>query len=141
LIEQDHSAADDLAFIEYVSKYMRDSRYITVDGKPLLVVYRPSLLPSASKTAGRWRRWCRENGIGEIYLAYTQSFEMAPPEEYGFDAAIEFPPNNSSPPNITREVNAGKGYSGKVYDWRIFLQRSEAYVEPDYTLFRSVCPS
>lgn len=141
LIAQNHSAADDLEFIEYVSRYMQDDRYIKVDGKPLLVVYRPSLLPSASKTAQRWRRWCRENGIGEIYLAYTQSFEMAPPNDYGFDGAIEFPPNSSNPPDITSEVPVAEEFSGRIYDWRILPQRSEHYEEPGYTLFRSACPS
>ena len=37
----------------------------------------------------RWRNWCRENDIGEIYLAYTQSFEAVNPEKYDFDGAIE----------------------------------------------------
>ena len=34
--------------------------------------------------------WCRKNGVGEIYLAYTQSFEMVNPAKFGFDAAILF---------------------------------------------------
>jgi hypothetical protein len=104
LIAQSHSAADDHAFIAHVAEYMRDRRYIRIGGNPLLLVYRPSLLPDAKSTAKRWRDWCRENGIGEIFLAYTQSFETVSPTEYGFDGAIEFPPNNSAPPNITESV-------------------------------------
>ena len=100
LIEQHHSAKDDFAFIEYVSRYLRDPRNMRINGRPLLLVYRPSLLPAAKETAQRWRAWCRENGVGEIYLAYTQSFEAEDPTKYGFDAAIEFPPNNSGPPMI-----------------------------------------
>jgi len=142
LMAQDHSPNDDYEFIKYVASYMEDSRYIRIDGKPLLLVYRPSLLPSAQETAGRWRQWCRTNGIGEIYLAYTQSFEKTNPRDYGFDAAIEFPPNNSAPPDITDTVKLyAESFQGKVYDWRVFVERSENYSTVDYKLFRSVCPS
>lgn len=92
LIAQQHSPSDDIAFIEHIASYISDSRYLRIDGRPLLLVYRPSLLPSPRETAERWREWCRVNGVGEIYLAYTQSFETVNPVQYGFDAAIEFPP-------------------------------------------------
>lgn len=142
LIAQQHSPEDDLAFITHVGQYMRDARYIRIDGKPLLLVYRPSLLPSAKETAERWRTWCRANGIGEIYLAYTQSFETVDPAKYGFDAAIEFPPNHSAPPNITEQVEPLKDhFACNVYDWRIFVERSRNYKKPGYTLFRGVCPA
>lgn len=142
LIGQSHSAEDDLAFIAYVSKYMRDARYIRIDGKPLLLVYRPSLLPDAKSTVVRWRNWCRENGIGEIYLAYTQSFEVAPPNKYGFDAAIEFPPNSTLPPDVTAKIEPlHNDFAGTVYDWSIYLKRSANYSQPPYKLFRGVCPS
>jgi glycosyltransferase involved in cell wall biosynthesis len=141
LIAQQHSPEDDLAFAADVYRYMRDERYIRIDGKPLLLVYRPSLLPSAIETSERWRAWFREQGMGEIYLAYTQSFETEDPRKYGFDAAIEFPPNNSAPPNITSEVSASEGFGGTVYDWAVFLKRSRNYKKMPYHLFRSVCPS
>ncbi len=142
LIAQNHSKDDDLAFIAHVAEYMRDSRYIRVGGKPLLLVYRPSLLPDPKATAARWRNWCRENGIGEVLLAYTQSFETVSPADYGFDAAIEFPPNNSSPPNITESVvPLQEDFGVTVYDWKVFVERSERYTNPGYKVFRSVCPS
>jgi glycosyltransferase involved in cell wall biosynthesis len=141
LIGQNHSEEDDLACIADLARFMRDQRYIRVGGKPLLLVYRPNLLPSPQETAARWRRWCRDNGIGEIYLAYTQSFAKVHPAEYGFDAAIEFPPNNSGPPELTGQVKPiAHDYDGRVYDWDIFLKNSENYTNPGYTIFRSVCP-
>ncbi|MGB0906166.1 MAG: glycoside hydrolase family 99-like domain-containing protein [Maricaulaceae bacterium] len=142
LIAQDHSAEDDIAFISYISKYLTDPRYRKVNGKPLLMVYRPIELPDANATAKRWRKWCRENGVGEIYIAYTQSFEDNDPREYGFDGAVEFPPNNAAPPNITDQVTPlSEDFTGIVYDWDIFPQRSDNYAQPDYPLFRTVCPS
>ncbi|MBL4670581.1 MAG: glycoside hydrolase family 99-like domain-containing protein [Flavobacteriales bacterium] len=142
LIAQNHSAEDDLAFIEYVSEYFSDDRYIRIDGKPLLIVYRPSLLPSAAKTAERWRKWCKDNGVGEIYLASTLSFEAGDPRKYGFDVVIEFPPNNMSPAVANEFVeDNGEEFSGIIYDWSDLAKRSENYSEPKYPLIRSVCPA
>lgn len=142
LIAQKHSPEDDLAFIEHVSEYMRNPRYIRISGKPLLLVYRPHLLPDASETAKRWRDWCSKQGLGDIFLAYTQSFETVDPNKYGFDAAIEFPPNNSNPPIINDQVALyNPNFEGIVYDWRIFVERSRHYKKPGYRLFRGVCPT
>ncbi len=142
LIAQDHSPTDDIEFIKYIAKYMRDPRYIRVDGKPLLTIYRPSLLPDAKATVERWRQWCRENGIGEIYMAYTQSFEKESPKVYGIDAAIEFPPNNSNIPNITHLIpDLCEDFTGNIYDWTELVKRSEAYSDPGYQFFRGVTPS
>jgi len=142
LIAQDHSDEDDIAFIAHIARFLRDPRYIRIDGRPLLLLYRPSLLPDVRATAGRWRRWCRENGVGEIYLAYPQSFDAVDPATFGFDAALEFPPNNSGPPVVTDQVQPIDGHDVPiVYDWSIFPERSRQYRDPGYTLFRGVCPA
>lgn len=142
LMEQCYSPEDDINFIFNVAKYLRDPRYIRVNGKPLLLVYRPNLFPDMRATVQRWRAWCQENGVGEIYLTYPQSFECVDPAEYGFDAACEFPPNNSTPPNITHKANPlVEDFQTTVYDWRILIERSEAYQDPGYTLFRGATPS
>jgi glycosyltransferase involved in cell wall biosynthesis len=142
LIAQAYSDSDDLAFIAYIAKYLRDPRYLRVAGRPLLLVYRPGLFPDARRTATRWREWCRANGLGEIYLAYTQSFEAVDPAQYGFDAAIEFPPNNTNPPLLDEKLALrNPHFKGTVYDWRAFVARSRDYRPPSYRLFRGVCPS
>ena len=142
LIGQEHSPEDDLAFIAYVAQYLRDPRYVRVNGKPLLLVYRPSLLPDPRATAQRWRQWCKENGIGEIHLSLTQSFDMLDPHEYGFDAAVEFPPNNMGPPDITDQVEKlNPEFGGTIYDYDFYVERSGHFPERPYTVFRGAFPS
>lgn len=142
LIEQHHSAEDDIAFIQHISTYMRDNRYIRINDKPLLLVYRPGVLSTVKETTERWRNWCRYNGLGEIYLAYVQSFESMAPEKMGFDATIEFPPNITTPKDITNRITPlREDFNCTVYDWRSLLDRSSHYKQPAYTLFRGVCPS
>lgn len=142
LIQQHYSPEDDINFIANTAKYLRDPRYIRINNKPILLVYRPNLLPNIKETVLRWRTWCRDNGIGEICLTYPQSFACVAPEEYGFDAACEFPPNNSAPPQISHKIRPlAENFQSIVYDWRAFVDRSEAYEDPGYTLFRCTTPS
>ena len=142
LIAQQHGAEDDVAFIDYVARYLRDARAIKVDGKPVLVVYRPSLLPDPKATAARWRTRCRELGIGEIHLAFTLAFDSFVPRDIGFDAAIEFPPNNVVARDITAQVpRLDPNFAGRVYDWRSLAAAPPMLPDDAGTLHRGVCPA
>jgi lipopolysaccharide biosynthesis protein len=136
---QRHDADDDLAFIAHVARYLRDPRYLRVGGKPLLLVYRPGLMPDPRATAGRWRQWCAEAGIGEIAIAYVQGFERPDPREIGFDAAVEFPPNLSTATNVTaRQRLLNPDYAGEVLDWRELAAAGRDKPMPGYRLFPGV---
>ena len=141
LIAQKHSPRDDIEFISHIRKYLSDSRYIRVDGKPLLIVYRPSLLPDPLATARRWRNWCIANGIGEIVLATTQSFEKMDPRSIGFDLAIEFSPNGMNPRKLNPEsLGIGADFEGSIYDWSSLIERSRDYRDPGYPIARCINP-
>ncbi|MGE8246164.1 MAG: glycoside hydrolase family 99-like domain-containing protein [Stenotrophomonas maltophilia] len=141
LIGQQHSAEDDLAFIAHVADYLRDRRALKVDGKPMLLVYRPHLLPDARATANRWRQWCLDNGIGQIHLAYVQGFERPDPRDIGFDAAVEFPPNMSNPRSLTADQYLiNPDFEGDVRDWRELATEIAARPLPPYTLYPGVNP-
>lgn len=141
LIGQAHSADDDLAFIEYVSAYLRDPRYLRVEGRPMLLVYRPGVLPEPRATADRWRQWCRANGVGEIHLAYVQSFDNVDPASIGFDAAVAFPPNNVSLEPVTAEYRLiNPDFAGQIYDWRDLAAAAMAAGDPPYRLYPGVTP-
>lgn len=139
LIDQKHSPEDDIAFIEYVAEYMQDPRYLRLDGKPILVVYRPGTFDNIELTAQRWRKHCKSLGIGEIHLAYVQSFEQPNPVDIGFDAGIEFPPNACAVPAITNELTLiNSEYTGTVVDWRAMAAKFMQRRLPDYVLHRGV---
>lgn len=141
LISQYHSPEDDIAFIRHIAEYLRSDKYIRIGGKPLVVVYRPDKLPDAASTARRWRTWCLENGIGEIYLAYTLSFASEAPENYGFDAAIEFPPNNMGLSQLEGLVApTSDNFAARIYDLTELALRSADYSRPKFKLFRGVTP-
>ncbi|WP_319402162.1 glycoside hydrolase family 99-like domain-containing protein [uncultured Anaeromusa sp.] len=142
LMGQRYSPEEDLAFIRDLEPYLRDSRYIRIQGKPLVVVYRVGLLPEPKKTAERWRNYCINAGIGDLYLVAAQGLDFILPDECGFDAAVEFPPHTVSCPNITEKAPVwNPSFAGTVFDLPAFIH-SKCYLKPtDYVLFKGVFPS
>lgn len=142
LIAQDYGPEDDKAFIASLEPLLRDRRYIRVDGRPLVILYRPSLLPDAAATLERWRQHCRDVGIGELFLCMVQ-FDKLDPREYGFDAAVEFPPHKVAAglPSINQELEVlNPGFQGSVVDYADVVSSALAEKRPPYDLIRGVFP-
>ncbi|RDZ27122.1 glycoside hydrolase family 99-like domain-containing protein [Lysobacter silvisoli] len=142
LLGQDYSHDNDLNFIRDALPYLRDARYIRIDGRPLLIVYRPSLLPDCKQTLQVWRDYCREQGLGEIFLAMVQ-FDLDDPVPMGFDAALEFPPHKLG--RGLRSINhtldiVNPGYTGHVLDYNELADRGKHWPVPKYPLFKGVVP-
>lgn len=94
LLEQRYDPGDDLRYVESILPALRDPRYIRIDGRPLMMLYRPGLLPDAKETVARWRTFLTQHGIGDPYIVMAQGFEDVDPRRYGMDAAVGFPPHN-----------------------------------------------
>jgi GT2 family glycosyltransferase/SAM-dependent methyltransferase len=144
LMAQAHSDADDRAVILDLIRYLRHPGYLKVNGKPLLAVYRVQLFPDFARSAATWRRICREEGVGEIYLAMVESFELvadgAHPARFGCDAAIEFPPHGMAEPRKPSGALINPRFSGQVADYRDLVARFCAREQPGYTRFRGLIP-
>ena len=97
LMEQEHDAESDVAFLHSVMPYFRDRRYIRVGGRPLLVIYRATLLPDPAATVSRWREASRRLGEPPPFLVAAESFDVTNDfaRRAGFDATCEFPPHGS----------------------------------------------
>jgi O-antigen biosynthesis protein len=144
LIAQAHSPEDDLAFIRGIEQAFRDRRYIKVNGRPVLVIYRPSLLPDPQETAQRWRDYCANSNLGGLYLVAVQAFETVDPRPLGFDAAVEFPPHKlgQGAPVLNSQMGiVNPNYRGIISDYGYFVESAKKIHRSDFTLFRCVCPS
>ena len=118
LISQNHSEADSLAFIKNILKFFKDQRYITVNKKPVLMVYRPNEIPDIEKTLELWRREVKKAGFPDLYIMAAQTFGLKDPSNMGFDAAVEFPPHTSKSERINDELTVkNKSYRGNIYSY------------------------
>lgn len=92
LLKQSHGPENDRAFIQDISEFLKDHRYIHIDGRPVLSVYRVGLLPDIEETAACWRRTAKEIIGKDLFLINAMTFgEERDPRSFGFDAAMQFP--------------------------------------------------
>ncbi|MGD9788328.1 MAG: glycoside hydrolase family 99-like domain-containing protein [Sulfuricellaceae bacterium] len=141
LIAQRYNPEDDLNFIKDLQPFFADPRYIRVDGRPLLIVYRPQHLPDARRTAEVWREYCHMAGIGEIHLCAALTHGNLDYAQFGFDSGVEFPPHNIQCPNQAGRLAFYEPFSGYAVE---YADVATAYLErryPNPNVFRSVFPS
>ncbi len=145
LMEQLYDAATLDSVASDMARFASDPRAIRVDGKPLVMIYRPLLIPDIAKVAAVMRDVFKRAGHPAIHLVYVESMEMskkrAPPEEIGFDACVEFPPHGFAQ-RYSRSITPLKaGWEGALYDYegtaRNFILRETV----DYTRYPAVTPS
>lgn len=138
LIAQDHSDEDSLAFIRHLVKYFKDERYIRIDGKPVLIIYRANIIPNMATTAKIWRDELLKHGLPGLYLMSAQSFGIRSPEPFNFDASVEFPPHTINSAEITNELElVNTEYSGHIYSYEQVAANAVLSKEPDYKLYRT----
>lgn len=140
LMAQEHSPENDRAFAEDLIQFLADPRYIRVQGKPLILVYRVDILPDPLGATQRWRAVFRERGIGEVHLCAAFTFGMnSDPAEFGFDAGVQFPPHGVSAKIYKpHEVGAGD-FTGNIYEFTDVVKNSLAVPMPkDYSLYLGV---
>lgn len=144
LMEQKHSPDDDLAFAAAIEPALADPRYIRINGRPLLMLYRPGLLPDAAATAARWREHFRARGLDEPYLVMAYAFGDSDPRIYGMDAAAGFPPHpfGWDLPSQTETLTLlDPEFRGRVMSYDALASIFMAQPAMDFPFFPGICPN
>jgi hypothetical protein len=96
LVRQEFSEKDDRAHIRDLLRAFKDPRYITIDGRPLMLIYRPALVPDLVRTSEIWRSEVQKAGFPDLYLCWVESWGVPPgregPKPFGLDASVGFMP-------------------------------------------------
>nr|WP_299752698.1 glycoside hydrolase family 99-like domain-containing protein [uncultured Tateyamaria sp.] len=138
LIAQDHSMEDSKALLEYLRKFFEDERYIKINGRPLFVIYNPNIIPQMKKTLAMWREEAKKFGFPDLYLVSAQTFGHKNPGDFGFDAAMEFPPHTIESREISGQMcNLKTGFSGRIYDYDHVVQNAVKRPNKGYKVFPS----
>jgi lipopolysaccharide biosynthesis protein len=118
LMAQSHSLDDHANVFQDLNRFFSDHRYLKINGKPIIVIYRPLIIKDLEAMVKIWRRAALEAGLPGIHLVATNSFGFSEPGSIDFDALCEFPPHNV----IAAERNHEKkwynpAHEGLVYDY------------------------
>ncbi|HCN03931.1 lipopolysaccharide biosynthesis protein [Pantoea sp. PA1] len=144
LLEQNHGAKDDVDFLNELITVFKDKRYIKVDGKPMLLVYRADLLVDSISLTKRWREIAKEAGFPDLHLCAVQFYGIDNPSDYGFDAAVEFPPHKfigpENRPDMAEEMTNPE-FTGGIVDYRKVMSQAIRRTVPDYQCYRGIIPS
>ncbi len=136
LMPQEFSDEDDLAHIRWLAKAFSDDRYIKIDGRPLMLIYRPGQLPDPKRTAEIWRAEAQRLGFPDLYLCWVESRGQPTggPEAFGLDATVGFMPPTS--PRIYAPMEAFRDH--RVVDYRTAFEAELDRTPPPWKRFPSV---
>jgi len=89
LIDQSYPGeADDRVHFDYLLTAFRDKRYMTVDGKPILVIFKPTDMPDAKIRFDFWRELALQAGLQGLHIVGINMMEFEDASALGLDAMI-----------------------------------------------------
>ena len=134
LIAQEYSDKDDEQFILDMKKYIDDSRYIRINGKPLVMVYNPGQIPDCHKSFAKWRECARKAGIGEILIWTCQTAnnnaDLLNITDC-IDAEVDFPPHNMWLDSIAVRDLDLKGKAAFIFNYQRLVDYQVKKLEED----------
>lgn len=124
------------AHIDYFIPFFRDSRYLTIEGRPVLFVYSPNKIPQFDKMIEYWNEVLDREGLPHVYLIeYLSSFNPVPSSRVS-DAVMEFEPLFSAHYQISKFQQAKRFVAKKTgntdfldydYLWQCLLAKEQIY--------------
>ncbi|WP_188052248.1 glycoside hydrolase family 99-like domain-containing protein [Aureimonas fodinaquatilis] len=144
LLGQNYSADDARAFIQYLIPFFQDERYITVDGRPMLHVYRPSSMVNPEEYIAIWAQECEKAGLKAPYLVATLAAGASSPEQFGMDAGADrvlYDWTNGAVKDITAAVHSYGDIAGRVFSYDEIAAHYEKEIPAGaFTRFPSIVP-
>jgi glycosyltransferase involved in cell wall biosynthesis len=144
LISQDYRPEDDAELAASFAAHFRDPRYIRCQGRPLLMLYRPGIIPNLAEKIARWRNIFRTQHGEDPILITAQAFNVVDPRDIGVDGAIEFPPHkltSALPPANVAFDYLDPDFKGKIYNYDDIVKISLDEKPPPFPLIKTAVPS
>lgn len=95
IVEQDYGDKEDWKqHLKYMIQFFQDPRYITLDGKPVFLIYKPDIIPRVQEMLAYWQGEASRYGFkGFCFMIQSPGLFYSPMYDLGeFSYQIKFPP-------------------------------------------------
>ena len=164
LIRQQYSNSDDIAHFRHILPIISDKRYIKINGMPMVLIYRPDIMPNFSNFIKLWKGMAASSGLPGLYIcAVKTGFYKGSDEDLiraGANAIVDFQPNaqyfkfssdfksnlqgllkNFIPDSLYQTIKINIKISKKISYKKLSLYLSNRQWPIDYRIFPCVFPS
>lgn len=145
LLEQRYSAGDARDFIRYLIPFFKDARYIRIEDRPVLFVYRPSSIPDARQYLDIWGEECRAAGLKAPYVVAVLAAGARDPRDFGMDAGAErvlYDWTAGKVGDITARLAQYTPIQGRVFSYKEIKEfYCQQTVGEEFPCFRSLVPN
>jgi lipopolysaccharide biosynthesis protein len=131
LMGQDYDRVPAVQFIEDVLEFLADPRYLRIDGRPVLAVYRIGQIPDYPTVIKQWRDRARAAGIGELMLLsvdVAREFDGLDVDfaSAGIDGTLGFPPHNLKWEWVPQaSLGVDKQFRGNILEYEAMVRDAE----------------
>lgn len=158
LVESELRENDHEQFWADILPFLKDERYIHINNKPVIIMYRPNKFDTKilQDFIANIRNKAKQEGFEDLYLIWaitndvTQRYINLNLDWYGFDACLEFPPHGFRS-NAQKDKNIPfkkiEGYTnpemvGNIYDVEKFImdRKSIAPLYSNVNIYRGIFP-
>lgn len=144
IMEQPNTIESYQKFIEDLALYMKDERYIEVQGKKLLIIYRPSFIPDFKEVLSYWRDFVKKELNKDLYImAVKENTADLPLLDLGFDGVSEFHPGTLY--RFCKDITAHMTYvrddfRGQILDYKDIVENKKYFEYKTDKLYRAIMP-
>jgi lipopolysaccharide biosynthesis protein len=130
LIGQNYDEVPAESFIDDILPFLLDDRYLKVDGRPLVSVYRPGQMADFPAVVKAWRKRAAEHNL-ELHVVsvdVAKEFDAleGTPDEAGLDGLMGFPPHNCLWSWLPHEaLGVDRRFTGNLLSYRDLVQDAE----------------
>lgn len=131
-------------FVKDILPFLQDKRYITVEGRPHIIIYQAKKDPYLPEFIERIGKAIEKHGIKKPYISLVfpdEQPDIFDPREYNADAAVEFGvhmkarPDHTQTPLSTQHI-ANPLAKITIFDMQEFVNKKDYIFKSDYPIYK-----
>ena len=127
ILEQKLADDDDEKFMADVIPYMKDERYIKIDGKPVLVIYKCTMFDKEifCLMINNFRKIAKKHGFPDLFLMVTNYRLKEDARNFNADSLVEYQPHGLSEilPQIRPKGYLNPDFQGQIFETNLYITR------------------